>query len=273
MCIIAIKPAGIKRPTNKQFENMCTANPNGFGYMTWSKEEGLIVKKTMSKKTYMKWVKNIPDEQAVVYHMRIATHGSVNENNCHPFLSDDHNWAFAHNGVLGIKNEGDMTDSETFFKRLAIPLLKVGFKPRDNGDFDAMVDAIIGSSKFVFMDKNGKLYSYGNFIHDGELYFSNSSYQSYDYRSCIKFDYCKDVSSKNDILSICDDDGKDDVIDIIVEELYYRMMNDPFFFDKNRNELWEGEYKEFITYEEFDQAYSDAEMWLYEDMNNFYYQP
>ena len=269
MCIIAIKPAGAKRPTNKQLKTMCKANPDGFGYMTWTKEDGIIVKKTMVEKTYMKWVKNIPDEQPVVYHMRIATHGSVNKKNCHPFLSDDKNWGFAHNGVLGIHNEGDMTDSETFFKRLAIPLLKVGFKPRDNGDFDAMVSTIIGSSKFVFMDKNGKLYSYGNFIHDGELYFSNCSYQEFDYRSWIP---TLPTCGKTD-KHVDEDDlyEQECLLDTFTDELYSRMMEDPFFFDRSTADIYEQDYKDLVSVEVFSMAYESAENYLYGELNNYYY--
>ena len=275
MCIIAIKPAGAKRPTNEQFKTMCHANPNGFGYMTWTKEDGLIVKKTMKEKAFLKWVKNIPDEQPVVYHMRIATHGSVQESNCHPFISDDKHWAFAHNGVLSIQNEGDMTDSETFFRRLAIPLLKLGFKPNDNGDFDAMVNTIIGSSKFVFMDARGKIYSYGQFIHDGELYFSNSSYQPFDYRAYlpIGWDCCSSKSKKKGkALTQQEQDDEDlESMDALASELYEQMMYDTYFFDRSQHTIWEEDYKDFISEEYFKLAYEQAESWLYEDMNSGYY--
>ncbi len=159
MCIIAIKPVGVKRPTKDQLEAMCTANPDGFGYMTWSKKKGLQVRKTMNEEQFLKWVQKIPDTQPVVYHARIATHGSVNVRNCHPFLSDDKQWAFAHNGILRIQNERDMTDSETFFRRIAMPMLRAGYHPNDKGDFDAMVNTIIDGSKFAFMDGNGNIYT------------------------------------------------------------------------------------------------------------------
>lgn len=273
MCIIAIKPAGAKRPTNEQLKTMCQANPNGFGFMTWSKDKGLQIYKTMSEKEYMKQVKKIPDEQPVVYHMRIATHGSVQQSNCHPFLSDDKHWAFAHNGVLSIQNEGDMTDSETFFRRLAVPLLKLGFTPNDNGDFDAMVNTIIGGSKFVFMDAHGKIYSYGQFIHDGELYFSNSSYQPYDYRTFLLSDWdCCGKSKKKGKKGKKEQDDIDlEIMEQVTDELYDKMMYDPYFFDRKPEQIWEEDYKYVISKENFDFAYSQAEDWMYTDMNSYYY--
>lgn len=176
MCIIAIKPAGVAKPTAEQFKAMCDTNRNGFGYMTWSKERGLQVYKTMSEADYMKHVEKIPDEQPVVYHMRIATHGSVQKKNCHPFVDATKKWGFAHNGILSIHNEGDMTDSETFFKRIAMPLIYAGIKPKSK-PFDKMVDCIIGSSKFAFLNDEGMLFYYGDFIKEKGLLFSNTSYK------------------------------------------------------------------------------------------------
>jgi len=177
MCIIAIKPAKAAKPTREMFDAMIKGNPDGFGYMTWSAEKGLQVRKTMDSKLYLKWVNKIPDEQPVVYHMRIATHGSVQVKNCHPFQDATKTWGFAHNGVLSIHNEGDMTDSETFFKRIAMPFIYAGMLP-ESKPFDKMVEAIIGYSKFVFLHR-GEIFKYGNFIKEGDLYFSNTSYKPY----------------------------------------------------------------------------------------------
>lgn len=177
MCIICAKAKGIKRPTDEQFEAMMESNPHGFGMATF--ENGrIVVRKTMLPEQYMKWVKKVKDETPAIFHMRIATHGSVSEKNCHPFISDDGQWAFAHNGILSIKNEGDMTDSETFFRRMALPLLNGGFLPHAaDGAFDHMVDAIIGGSKFAFMDNTGAIMTYGPWIEDNGLLFSNTSYR------------------------------------------------------------------------------------------------
>lgn len=269
MCIIAIKPASAKRPTNEQFKAMCQANPNGFGFMTWSKDKGLQVYKTMSEKEYMKQVKKIPDEQPVVYHMRIATHGSVQQSNCHPFLSDDKHWAFAHNGILSIQNEGDMTDSETFFRRLAVPLLKHGFRPNDNGDFDAMVNTIIGASKFVFMDAHGKIYSYGNFIHDGELYFSNSSYQPFDYRTLLPlgWDCCGTKKGKKKSKKKASVDIDEDLADMLAQDLYDGMYCDPYFYDRSKETIYNEDYKDVCSWATFEMAYDQAEEWMYSEMN------
>ena len=267
MCIVAIKPAGVKRPTNNQLKAMCENNPHGFGFMTWNKKDGLVVRKTMDYKTYKKWVTKIPDSQPVVYHARIATHGSVGESNCHPFLSDDKQWAFAHNGVLSIQNEGDMTDSETFFKRLALPLLKAGYKPNDKGVFDKMVATILGCSKFVFMDSNGNIYTYGSFIREGDLLFSNTSYVDYSFFGIGKGKKKSKQQTWDDF--IADDDCYMDeysgieCFDQLVDKLYIDMENDPTFYEKEMGDLYDKYSKEFpVTYDEFLEAYDYAQLFI-----------
>lgn len=262
MCIIAIKPAGVKRPTKDQLEAMCTANPDGFGYMTWSKKKGLQVRKTMNEEQFLKWVQKIPDTQPVVYHARIATHGSVNVRNCHPFLSDDKQWAFAHNGILRIQNERDMTDSETFFRRIAMPMLRAGYHPNDKGDFDAMVNTIIDGSKFAFMDGNGNIYTYGNYIKDNGLLFSNGSYQPFKQRwGWRDYPQFHDGWETDDVPADCTD--SDAVFDNLVERLAQDMENDPEVWEKSTAELYD-KYKAYypVSWNDFVEAFDFAQMFV-----------
>lgn len=209
MCLVIIKPAGVQRPTDTDLKTMCEHNHDGFGLAIWSKKSGLEVKKTMNMKEFMKWCKKVTDDQVVIFHARIATHGSIGKKNCHPFLSDDAEWAFAHNGVLGIANEKDMTDSETFFRRIAIPLIKAGSTPGTK-NFDLAVDCIIGNSKFAFLSKDGELHYYGNYIHDRGLLFSNSSYVPYS--GLTMFSMPKKLSEVDD-----------DEIESVLEEFRYML--------------------------------------------------
>jgi hypothetical protein len=69
-----------------------------------------------------------------------------------------------------------MTDSETFFRNLYIPAVNGG------GDGAHVVEAIIGSSKFAFMKKDGSIVTYGTYVTDAEypgVQFSNGSYKEY----------------------------------------------------------------------------------------------
>ncbi len=266
MCIICVKPAGVKRPTQEQLQAMCKSNPNGFGYMTWSPDKGLQVRKTMDEKQFAQWVEQIPDEQPVVYHARIATHGSVQERNCHPFLSADQQWAFAHNGILSIENEGDMTDSETFFRRIAEPMLRAGYEPTTDGKsaFDDMVRCVIGSSKFVFMNSHGNIYLYGSFIEDGGLYFSNSSYIPYDHD--LSFNGMgigklngKKGKGKKKYTTCANTPCSTETFYNLVEQLYEDIMMSDSVWDLPIDDLYDEYVSEFpVSWNEFCAAYDEA---------------
>lgn len=62
-------------------------------------------------------------------------------------------WYFCHNGVLSIKNKGDLTDSETFFRYLFLPAFGKTDIEETNEGIDEMVNSVIGLSKFVFLEK------------------------------------------------------------------------------------------------------------------------
>jgi hypothetical protein len=92
---------------------------------------------------------------------------------------------FAHNGILSIENRGDLTDSETFFRDIFIPAYRCGgWKMAER-----TVDAIIGTSKFVFIDKNGDIKHYGNYVEDNGLLYSNTTYIEWRQRYTSKVSY------------------------------------------------------------------------------------
>ena len=113
---------------------------------------------------------------AMYIHARIKTHGSERLENCHGWR--ENGLIFAHNGILDIANRDDLTDSETFFRDIFSPAYKVGGWKLG----EKTINAIIGTSKFVFMDDKGNIHAYGNYIVDDGLMFSNSSYIRRTYR-------------------------------------------------------------------------------------------
>lgn len=272
MCIIAIKPAGTPRPNNEMFKNMCRRNPDGFGMVTWDPKKGLEVKKTMSEEEYMKWVSEVSEETPAIFHMRIATHGSVKKKNCHPFIADDRSWAFAHNGILSIQNEKDMTDSETFFRRIAMPMIKAGHTP-GNMTFDAMVATIIGSSKFAFINDKGKLFSYGNYIEKDGLLFSNSSYETPTFTPNISkfwqdvnpfsgdYNHGKKNEKQYTLAESTEDEFDYDDYQNLVDDLVYNLYYDSAFYEgMSEDELWDmfKNYYVGIDKNTFHNAYEEA---------------
>lgn len=179
MCVIMIKPSGSPFPPKEEIQNCCDANSDGFGAMWNTASHKVMVFKTMNKETFMAWyerfVKKHPISVSLICHMRIATHGSKREENCHPWTDKQQTVGFAHNGVLQIKNRADMTDSETFFRDLWLPV----YKSEGAEAADKVTEAIIGTSRFAFLHGDGLTVRWGNWEEGSvkDVYYSNSSWK------------------------------------------------------------------------------------------------
>jgi hypothetical protein len=134
--------------------------------------------RTLNETKFLKKYKEITStykakDISLFIHARIKTHGTQKLENCHGWIEDKIGLAFAHNGILSIKNRDDMTDSETFFRDIFTPVFEIGGWSAG----ERAIKACIGTSKFCFMDMYGNLTHFGQYItgEDGILY-SNDSY-------------------------------------------------------------------------------------------------
>lgn len=169
MCILIVKPAGVKLPPQQVLKRCAHRNPHGCGFATADK-----CFKSLSLSAFTRELSKVDPSEAMIIHFRYATHGSVNRSNCHPFKDEQIGVAFAHNGVLPIIPYQDKTDSETAFIRLFKPIIaKCGLYSAELRD---MVDAVIGGSKFAFIDENGNIKTFGRFIDVNGVYYSNLNF-------------------------------------------------------------------------------------------------
>lgn len=164
-------------------EKCINANRHG-NAIAWNQNGRVEVFKSMDKNETLAKYKELvstlnPAETAMIFHARIATHGSHCVKNCHGWKHGE--LAFFHNGILhNISNRDDLTDSETFFRDFFVPAMEgCGM------DFALkMSRAIIGESnnKFALVDGNGHIYmTSGNYHYvkiqfpglNGKIYFSN----------------------------------------------------------------------------------------------------
>jgi glutamine amidotransferase len=218
MCIIAVKPAGVSWLSHRQMRNCFINNPDGAG-LAWVDEDGIHV-----SKGYFKWqqlyrdMKVLADYPAMV-HFRLATHGSISTNNCHPFILSN-GGIFAHNGIIPIKPlEKDMTDSETFGKQF---LEKFTLEELEKPHIKELLESYIGRNNKISILKPD-----GNFIilnkHCGieyqDIWFSNDS-----------FDYFIDYFTMSDHRSKKKKKYKDNgnLWDDYFNE-QYGFLNDPFY--------------------------------------------
>lgn len=169
MCVIIVKPAGVKMPSNDIINAAYSANPHGCGIISPS-----TFYKGLSYRQFKRHLKKVSEDEPCIIHFRLATHGSIKRTNCHPFNRD--NVWFAHNGTLDIKPQGDMTDSETAFQNIIYPAIEeYGF---GSDGMDYAVWSVIGYSKFAFM-QGEDVKMYGDFIERDGCYFSNLRFMPY----------------------------------------------------------------------------------------------
>lgn len=180
---------GQSLPTETELRVSCLQNPDGFGYaivyVGSDKKRHLLVKKFMesgeaiasfldSMKRHGKRV------QAWAFHARIATHGSVTIDNCHPFTVG-RNAVMFHNGVLPVhQNKKDpRTDSETFAHDY---LPSLGGVP-SSWQACEVIGKFAGHSKLVFLDRTAEMpliivnENMGEWLND--VWRSNKSYTTY----------------------------------------------------------------------------------------------
>lgn len=136
-------------PTKAELDSVWFSNPHGFG-LSYAKDGSLYIKKTLKEKDVSKLISKVPKGAPLLLHWRFATHGSVKESNCHPWLLFGGEWVGAHNGCLRIAPDPkrDITDSLAFFESL------------DGLDFDAITNRLktTGEGKMAFLSRFGELH-------------------------------------------------------------------------------------------------------------------
>ena len=170
MCVIIAKAKGVKMPAISTLKLAYNANPHGIGFVS----SNGIYWRGMDFNEFLNQIKNVTRQDSVIIHFRLATHGSRKASNCHPFKYGD--LYFAHNGVLPVRTENDMTDSETVFRKYLVPAYEDG---GINGHaFKQAVLENIHTSKFAFM-KDGEIQLWGKFYNEKGVYYSNFNFRSY----------------------------------------------------------------------------------------------
>lgn len=185
-------------PPMSTLETCFKNNPDGAGFMY--AKAGLVTghkgyfKFEELKRSLMKLEarEGSLDALAMVFHFRIATHGGVRKDNCHPFpvcgtysgmrkLHFSCRNAFAHNGIIkSVLADGDIknnhvSDTMVFGKKVIFGLLRSNGGKFDDEKTSAVLRKKAGS-KLAFLNGDGVIKTIGDFnTQDGVLY-SNYSY-------------------------------------------------------------------------------------------------
>ncbi|MDR1652507.1 MAG: class II glutamine amidotransferase [Prevotellaceae bacterium] len=172
MCLIIVKPAGAKMPAKNIIKTAAKINSHGFGFCTETKYF-----RALKFAEFEKQLQKIEINENAIIHFRLATHGSIKVQNCHPFYKN--NIFFAHNGVLNLATFNDKTDSEMFFINEVLPLAKKKCFASQYFDFYMKQCAINNYSRFAML-ADGKLKMYGLFEQYKDCFYSNMRVFNYE---------------------------------------------------------------------------------------------
>lgn len=175
MCIAILKPKD--KSINKEILEAChDRNKDGMGF-AYVNNGKIIIKKFMDFDKFYKEYLDVENISNMLIHFRIATHGNVEVNNCHPFKLNDR-MALIHNGIIsgyGSKTDNKV-DTQDFIDKV---IGKISYKMWKNPSYRELVGDAIGYSKFCILDNQDNYYIINE--HKGKwvdgIWYSNDSYK------------------------------------------------------------------------------------------------
>lgn len=198
MCIICVKPQGVKFPEEKILRNMFDNNPHGAGFMYAKDGKVEIRKGFMTFKDFShalnKARKEGIEDGTVVMHFRITTHGGTCPQNTHPFpLTDDIgelrslatscDIGVAHNGIIKISTrDKSVSDTQEFIASVLTPVCKADPRFYKSERIREGILECTDYSRMVFLNGAGEFQTVGFFENAYDCLFSNDSYMPFDYR-------------------------------------------------------------------------------------------
>ena len=151
MCVIIVNKKETEPLSQGLLKLAWSANPHGGGLM-YSVNNRLRVVKTMNLSPFIDayYKAKMEADSDIALHLRIATSGNIDRNNCHPFVYE--NMGLMHNGILPIKVPVDspINDTQLFVRKY------MNSKLTTDVNILKRVGHMIGKyNKFVIMDNNG----------------------------------------------------------------------------------------------------------------------
>jgi len=198
MCIAILNPNDVT--LEKSILKTCWDNNKDGAGLLYLKDKKLTAHKEMKNfdKFYNHYLSVRKDhaESQVVIHFRIGTHGRINLENCHPFITND-KWGFVHNGMISsIGRDKDKSDTN-LFNELVLKKLPVDWIHNDA--IYELVSGYIGGSKLLFLNTDNDAYIINEEagVWDMGCWFSNTTYKIGRYldvggRSMPSFRYSRD---------------------------------------------------------------------------------
>lgn len=195
MCVIAAKPKNVDMPDKTTLSNMWYRNHDGAGLMWVQDGKVHIEKGFMTFDSFLDALDRIGKQvdlkrTSVVMHFRITTHGGTKPENCHPFpcessvgalkkLKFTSKLGIAHNGIISsVSPRKGISDTMEYILTQLSPLYKAVPDFYRNKHLLEMISNATGS-RLAFLNAKGEIYTVGDFIEDGGIMYSNTSYKGY----------------------------------------------------------------------------------------------
>lgn len=192
MCLLIAQPKG-RKVKKDHLETGYWNNPDGAGYAFIDRQTDRIV--TRKATTFNKfWTKYQADwkqhgkSSPFIVHFRMATHGTTDESNVHPFRVNvaEGDCVFAHNGIIDIhidKHEQHMSDTRMFGREI---LNNLPDNWMDNSAISILVEEFLGDYNKIAVLTNSpacerELYILNDHLghyDKSKVWFSNHSYES-----------------------------------------------------------------------------------------------
>lgn len=193
MCIIVYKPKGESLPSKDTLRTCWENNPHGAGIM-WADGSNVRIRKGfMSWDAFDRALDEVTSKLDVAatpmaLHFRIATHGAVKPGCCHPFAVKDSyermrqtrisaDVGFMHNGTLsGLETDDSTSDSMAFARSVLVPLKRMCADFLSDKHAVRVIESSTQGSRFLLMAKDERVRTFGRWVEDGGILYSNENY-------------------------------------------------------------------------------------------------
>lgn len=192
MCVIVVKPKGVKMPSKNVLRRCHKRNDDGAGFAIKRRGEIIISKGFFKFGTLMQRLGShrITEDDELLIHFRISTSGEINWACSHPFpvstdmveLKKDENktdFAVAHNGVIREYNHSKVVSDTMLFIQDMVAKPEIKDNLYESNAIRSLLKEFIGSSKLAFLHKDKGLLMIGNFQEHEGCFFSNDSYKKH----------------------------------------------------------------------------------------------
>lgn len=172
MCMLCLVPPNVI-PSREKLENSALNNPHGFGFaIVIPSEQRIHAERTMNPDTsinrFLEMRGKYPEGYAM-WHARLATHGSMTVDNCHPFkVGGDERTYLAHNGILPIiEPTGDMRSDTRIFAEDLLPAIG-GVSALDNPQVMNLIEDFTSGSKVAILTVDVRAEYQAYLIHENK---------------------------------------------------------------------------------------------------------